>query len=262
MTFSRPAGGSPVASKTARHELDAAPEAACAAFPVLRRGGGDLETPGFESHPSDERLEALSDQALLERLLGGPDPAASGLAASALIHRFGDLGAVLAAPPSELLRSAACTQGSVFRLKLACEAGRRLAYSRARDRSVISSWSAVLDYVATRLRHELREQFRVLFLDRKNRLILDEALGRGTVDHAPVYPREVMRRALELGASAVILVHNHPSGDPTPSQADQEMTRRIVAAGETLDIQVHDHLIVGGQSVLSFRNLGLMGGRT
>jgi DNA repair protein RadC len=107
------------------------------------------------------------------------------------------------------------------------------------------------------LRHEAREQFRVLFLDKKNQLILDEVMNQGTVDHAPVYPREVVRKALEVGACAVILVHNHPSGDPTPSSADVEMTRQVVDAGRTLNIVVHDHLVVGRQGVASFKALGL-----
>jgi len=123
---------------------------------------------------------------------------------------------------------------------------------------VISSWTALLAYVKLALAHEPREQFRVLFLDKKNQLIADEVQNHGTVDHAPVYPREVMRRALELSASSVILVHNHPSGDPTPSHADIDMTRQIVEAGRTLRIGVHDHLVVGREGVASFRALGLM----
>jgi DNA repair protein RadC len=122
---------------------------------------------------------------------------------------------------------------------------------------VISSWSALLAYVKTALAHEAREQFRVLFLDKKNQLIADEVMNRGTVDHAPVYPREVMRRALELSASAVILVHNHPSGDPTPSSADIDMTRQIVEAGRSLRIAVHDHLIAARDGVASLKALGL-----
>jgi DNA repair protein RadC len=122
---------------------------------------------------------------------------------------------------------------------------------------VISSWTALLAYVRVALAHEAREQFRVLFLDRKNQLILDEVMNQGTVDHAPVYPREIMRRALELSASAVILVHNHPSGDPTPSPADIDMTKQVVDAGRPLKIQVHDHLVVGRDGVASFKALGL-----
>ena len=123
---------------------------------------------------------------------------------------------------------------------------------------VISSWTALLGYVRVALANESREQFRVLFLDKKNQLIADEVMNHGTVDHAPVYPREVMRRALELSASSLILVHNHPSGDPTPSQPDVEMTRQIIEAGRALRITLHDHLVVGRDGVASFKALGLM----
>ena len=132
------------------------------------------------------------------------------------------------------------------------------ASHEAAKRPVISSWSALLAYVRVALQHEPREQFRVLYLDKKNQLILDEVQNRGTVDHAPVYPREVVRRALELSASALILVHNHPSGDPTPSRADIEITKQVVQAGRALNVEVHDHLVVGRDGVASFKQLGLM----
>ena len=128
----------------------------------------------------------------------------------------------------------------------------------AARRPVISSWTALVSYVRVALQHEPREQFRVLYLDKKNQLQHDEILNRGTVDHAPVYPREVVRRALEVSASAIILVHNHPSGDPTPSRADIQMTKQIVEAARSLGVEVHDHLIVGREGVSSFRQLGLM----
>jgi DNA repair protein RadC len=137
------------------------------------------------------------------------------------------------------------------------EVARRIALGETRARPVISSWSALLAYVRVALAHEPREQFRVLFLDRKNQLLADEVMNQGTVDHAPVYPREIMRRALELSSSSVILVHNHPSGDPTPSRADIDMTKEVVAAGRALKIQVHDHLIVGREGVASLKALGL-----
>ncbi|MEO6378907.1 MAG: DNA repair protein RadC, partial [Caulobacteraceae bacterium] len=122
----------------------------------------------------------------------------------------------------------------------------------------VSSSSALHAYVKLALAHEGREQFRVMFLDKKNQIIADEVMNQGTVDHAPVYPREIMRRALELSASAVILVHNHPSGDPTPSRADIEVTKNIVQAGRALEIAVHDHLVVGRHGVTSFKTLGLL----
>jgi DNA repair protein RadC len=138
------------------------------------------------------------------------------------------------------------------------EVSRRVTREEANKRTVISSWTALLAYVRLSLQHEPREQFRVLYLDKKNQLILDEIQNRGTVDHAPVYPREVVRRALELSASAMIIVHNHPSGDPTPSRADIDMTRQVIEAARSLSLQVHDHLIVGREGVASFKQLGLM----
>ena len=143
-------------------------------------------------------------------------------------------------------------------LQLIFDVTRRIAREPTAKRPVISSWSALLAYVRVALQHEPREQFRVIYLDKKNQLILDEVQNRGTVDHAPVYPREVVRRALELSASALILVHNHPSGDPTPSRADVEMTKQVVQAGRALNVEVHDHLIVGRDGVASLKQLGLM----
>ena len=142
-------------------------------------------------------------------------------------------------------------------LKLLHEATARMARGEVRKRTVISSWTALLAYARVAMANASREQFRVLFLDKKNQLIADEVLNEGTVDHAPVYPREVMRRALELSASSLILAHNHPSGDPTPSRADVEMTRQVVEAGRALRISVHDHLVVGRDGVASLKGLGL-----
>jgi len=137
------------------------------------------------------------------------------------------------------------------------ETALRIGREPVKKRTVISSWSALLAYVKLALAHESREQFRVLYLDKKNQLIADEVMNKGTVDHAPVYPREVVRRALELSASSLILVHNHPSGDPTPSGADVEMTKQVVEAGRSLRIAVHDHLVVGRDGVASLKALGL-----
>jgi len=174
-----------------------------------------------------------------------------------LLARFGSLGGVLGATPEELKTLKGVGDAVALDLKLVHEAALRTAREEVKRRTVISSWSALLAYVKTAIAHEGREQFRVLFLDKKNQLIADEVMNRGTVDHAPVYPREVMRRALELSASAVILVHNHPSGDPTPSSADVDMTRQVVEAGRPLRIAVHDHLVVGRNGTASFRALGL-----
>ena len=143
-------------------------------------------------------------------------------------------------------------------LKAIAELNSRAARETIKAREVISSWSALVDYVRREIQHEAREQFRVLFLDRKNQLLTDEIMGRGTVDHAPVYPREIARRALEVQCSSLILVHNHPSGDPKPSRADIDITREIIDVLQPFDITVHDHLIVGTGGVVSFRSSGLI----
>ncbi len=187
--------------------------------------------------------------------------------AKALLARFGSLSAVLAASEAELRSVAAPdSRGRSLRvgpevaldLMALREIGMRVGQERMKGRAVITSWTALLAYVRQALAHEGREQFRVLYLDTKNQLILDEVMNQGTVDHAPVYPREIMRRALELSAKAVILVHNHPSGDPTPSRADIDMTRQVIEAGKPLQIAVHDHLIVGREGVESFKAKGLI----
>jgi DNA repair protein RadC len=134
----------------------------------------------------------------------------------------------------------------------------RAAADQVRERPIISNWAALLNYVSAKIKHEKTEQARVLYLDRKNRLIADELAGRGTVDQAPIYPREIARRALELSASAVILVHNHPSGDPTPSRADVELTREIERALAPFEIKVHDHLVVGARETVSMKAKGLI----
>ena len=204
-------------------------------------------------------LGALPDYELLELYLFRTFPRGDVKPlAKALMARFGSLAAVLSASLPELRAVAGVGEAAALDLKLAHETAQRLARAEVKKRPVISSWTALLDYVRVSLAHEGREQFRVLFLDKKNQLIADELMGTGTVDHAPVYPREIMRRALELSASAVILLHNHPSGDPTPSGADVEMTRLIVEAGAPLKVAVHDHLVVGRQGVASFKALGLM----
>ena len=204
-------------------------------------------------------LAALPDYELLELFLfrslpqGDVKPLAK-----ALLDRFGGLAAVLAAEPSALKTVKGVGASVALDLKLLQEASLRIGRAEVSKRPVISSWTALLAYTKAALAHAPREQFRVLFLDKKNQLIADEVMNEGTVDHAPVYPREVARRALELSASAVILVHNHPSGDPTPSAADVDMTRQVVEAGRPLRVSVHDHLVVGRDGVASFKSLGLM----
>ena len=204
-------------------------------------------------------LDPLPDYELLELYLFRSIPLRDVKPlAKALLARFSGLAGVLAATPAELKTVPGVGATVALDLKLLHEATLRVALQPVIKRNVISSWSALLAYVRTALAHEAREQFRVLFLDKKNQLIADEVMNRGTVDHAAVYPREVARRALELAASAVILVHNHPSGDPTPSSADVDMTRQVVDALRPLRISVHDHLVVGREGVASFKALGLM----
>ena len=202
---------------------------------------------------------ALPDYELLELVLFRAIPRRDVKPlARALLERFGDFNGVLSAPVARLCDVDGVGDAVVTELKLVEAAAHRLARSKVLKRHVISSWDQVLDYCHTTMAHRETEQFRVLYLDRKNVLIADEAQAQGTVDHVPVYPREVMKRALELNASAIILVHNHPSGDPTPSQADIEMTAQIEEAARALSIVLHDHLIIGKETELSFRAEGYL----
>jgi DNA repair protein RadC len=203
--------------------------------------------------------EALADYEMLELLLFRAIPRrdVKGLSKT-LIDNFGGFAEVLGAAPERLAEQSGMSETSARELKIVHAASLRLLQAGLMNRPVVSSWSALLDYCRAALAQEEREQFRVLFLDRKNRLMGDEVQNRGTVDHTPVYPREVLRRALELGASAVILVHNHPSGDPTPSKSDIDMTREVITAAKALKITVHDHIIVGRKDVTSFKALGLI----
>jgi DNA repair protein RadC len=178
--------------------------------------------------------------------------------AKGLIAKFGSFADVIAAPRERLLETDGIGESVVTQLKVIEAAALRLAKTRLIGRPALSSWAALLDYCAAAMARGMREEFRVLFLDRKNILIADEVQSAGTIDHTPVYPREIVKRALELGASAMILVHNHPSGDPTPSRADIEMTREIAAAAKPLKISVHDHLVIGRSGHASFKSLGLL----
>jgi DNA repair protein RadC len=203
--------------------------------------------------------DALADYELIEMLLfaakarGDTKPLAK-----ALMKRFGSFGAVLMAEPEKLMAVDGMGVVSAAALKVVAESARRLAREEAGEAPIIASWTKLLAYCRVQLAHETVENFHVLFLDRRNRLIADERQQRGTIDHTPVYPREVVKRALELGASAVILVHNHPSGDPTPSKTDIEMTRAIQDAAEKLGIKVHDHVIIGRAGHSSFKAQGLL----
>ena len=178
--------------------------------------------------------------------------------AKQLIARFGSFAEAIAAPRARLLEVDGVGDAVVAQLKIVEAAALRLSRTAMLNRPALSSWAALIDYCTAAMARSPNEEFRILFLDRKNILIADEVQTRGTIDHTPVYPREIVKRALELGASAVILVHNHPSGDPTPSRADIEMTRDVTAAAKALKIAVHDHLVIGRSGHASFKALGLL----
>lgn len=237
---------------------------------MTRRAVADIACEPFDPKEGHrERLrerfrsvstEALPDHELLELALCMivPRRDIKPLARELLEEFGGDLTMLFAASRDRLLLVSGVGHGVADFIALTGEFMARAARQPVMQREALSSWKALVDYCQKRMQGLGTEQFRVLFLDRKNRLIKDEVLGVGTVDHAPVYPREVVKRALELEASALILVHNHPSGDPSPSSADVEMTKQIVDAARALDIAVHDHLVVGRQGHASLKQLGLM----
>jgi DNA repair protein RadC len=175
-----------------------------------------------------------------------------------LIAKFGGFAEVLAAPASRLMEVKGVGEETAIELKIVHAAALKLSQQRVLRRPVIASWNDLLSYCRAAMADEPIEQFRILFLDKKNILIADEVQQRGTVDHTPVYPREVVKRALEVSASAIILVHNHPSGDPTPSGADIEMTKQVATAAKALNIRVHDHIVIGKNREASFKSLGLL----
>ncbi|MCQ4159539.1 DNA repair protein RadC [Roseomonas sp. GC11] len=203
--------------------------------------------------------EALGDHELVEMLLFLALPRRDTKpVARALLARFGSFANALAAPVAELRQVAGLGEAGIAALKTAQAAALRLMRGEVLEKPLLDHWEKLLGYLNAALARERVEQFRILFLDSRNRLIADEAQARGTVNHTPVYPREVMRRALELQATALILVHNHPSGDPTPSRADIDMTAEIKAAARTLGIVLHDHLVIGNGRHVSFRQQGLL----
>jgi len=203
--------------------------------------------------------DALPDYELLELLLFRALPRRDVKPlAKALIARFGSLAEVLAARPERLAEIPQLGESSITELKLIEAAALRLTKSAIEKRPAMGSFNAVIDYCRTAMAFNDQEQFRILFLDKKNQLIADEVQTVGTVDHTPVYPREIMRRALELNATAIVLVHNHPSGDPTPSTADIHLTHQIIAVGKPLNVLVHDHLIIGRQGHASFKSMKLI----
>jgi DNA repair protein RadC len=202
---------------------------------------------------------ALADYEMLELILFRAIPRRDVKPlAKELLEKFGSFVEVISAPSERLREIGELGEAAITELKIVEAAAHRLLQGKAKNRPVLSSWSAVLDYVRAAQAFAVKEQFRILFLDKKNQLIADEVQQEGTVDHTPVYPREVVKRALELSATAVILVHNHPSGDPTPSQADIEMTRQIASAAKPLGVALHDHIIVGKDGHASLRGLRLI----
>jgi len=203
--------------------------------------------------------EAISDYEMLELILfrAIPQRDVKPLAKD-LLATFGSFSEVIAAPVERLNEVDGLGEAAIAELKIVQAAANRLVRGEVKQRQVLSSWSNVLDYCRAAMAFESKEHFRILFLDKGNHLIADEQHQTGTVDHTPVYPREVVKRALELSATAVILVHNHPSGDPTPSRADIDMTRAIVEVARPLGISVHDHLIVGRDGHASLKALKLM----
>jgi DNA repair protein RadC len=202
---------------------------------------------------------ALADYELLELLLCQVQPRLDVKpAAKALLKRFGSFGGVMAAAPAELQEIDGVGPAAAVIIKVVQTCALRMAQQDVMKRDVIGSWKKLLDYCRMRMAEEKTEQFRLLFLDNKNALIADEEQQRGTVNHTPVYPREVVKRALELGASAIILVHNHPSGDPTPSEDDIAMTKEVAAAAEKLGIAVHDHIVIGRKGHASLRSMGYL----
>jgi DNA repair protein RadC len=226
----------------------------------------DDDAPHYLGHR--ERLRArftevggdpLPDYELLELILFRSMPRRDvNPVAKDILKRFGSFAEALAAPPQRLMEVDGVGESVATDLKIVAAAARRLTRGAVAKRPVLSSWNAVLDHCRTAMAFADREQFRLLFLDKRNVLIADEVQQSGTVDHTPVYPREVVKRALELSASAVILVHNHPSGDPTPSAADIAMTREIIDVAKPLGIAVHDHIIVGRDGHASLKGLRLI----
>jgi DNA repair protein RadC len=238
------------------------------AFPVdaAVEPPGDAPPPHYLGHRKrlkqrfmEGGADALPDYELLELVLFTAIPQGDVKdTAKDLIARFGGFANVIAAAPERLQEVKGVGPAVVTNLKIVQAAAVRLAKREAMTKPALGSYKAVVDYCVAAMAREEREQFRVLFLDRKNMLIADEVQNKGTVDHTPAYPREVVRRALELSAVSIVLVHNHPSGDPTPSRNDVDLTKEIVAAAKTLGIVVHDHLIVAKTHHASLRALGMM----
>jgi DNA repair protein RadC len=224
---------------------------------------GLSEAPHYHGHR--ERLrdrfrtagaDALSDYELLELVLFRALPRRDVKPlAKALIQAFGSFAETVHAPDARLREIGGLGEAAITEIKLIAAASNRVAKGQLKQRTVLSSWGTVIDYCRTAMAFADKEQFRILFLDKRNQLIADEVQQIGTVDHTPVYPREVIKRALELSATAIIMVHNHPSGDPTPSQADIQMTKAVIEVSKPLGIAVHDHIIVGKHGHVSLKGM-------
>jgi DNA repair protein RadC len=207
----------------------------------------------------DAGKDSLADYELLELVLFQILPRRDTKPiAKALIAKFGSFTEVLAAPEARLMEVDGVGEAVALHLKIAEAAAHRYARGPVASRPLLRSWQAVIEYCRATMAYEDREHFRILFLDKKNGLLADEVQQTGTVDHTPVYPREIVKRALELSSTAIVLVHNHPSGDPTPSRADIQMTRAIIEIAKPLGIVVHDHIIVGKEGHASFKGLKLI----
>jgi len=224
---------------------------------------GLAEAPHFHGHRDRLRArfrsagaEALSDYELLElvRFRALPRRDVKPLA-KALIQAFGSFAETVHAPDARLREIGGLGEAAITEIKLIAAASSRVAKGQLKQRTVLSSWATVIDYCRTAMAFADKEQFRILFLDKRNQLIADEVQQVGTIDHTPVYPREVVKRALELSATAIIMVHNHPSGDPTPSQADIQMTKAVIEVSKPLGIAVHDHIIVGKHGHASLKGM-------
>ena len=232
----------------------------------MNDGFQDSSVPHYSGHRKRLRerflaagADGLPDYELLELVLFRALPQLDVKPiAKALIAKFGSFADVISAPPERLREVEFVKDSAITEIKLVQAAALRLMRTKVIKKPALASWSALIDYIRAAMAYEKNEQFRILFLDKKNVLIADEVQQQGTVDHTPVYPREVVKRALELSASAIVLVHNHPSGDPTPSRADVEMTRKIIEACGNLGITVHDHVIIGREGHASLKGLRLM----
>lgn len=229
---------------------------------------GFKEAPHFHGHRDrlrgrfrDAGADALADYELLELVLFRALPRRDVKPlAKTLLNQFGSFAEVISASPSRLAETEGLGEAAILELKIVQAAANRLARGEVKRRAVLSSWSSVLDYCRSAMAFAEREQFRVLFLDKRNQLIADEVHQTGTVDHTPVYPREVVKRALELGASALIMAHNHPTGDPSPSRDDIALTREVKRALEVVGVSLHDHIIIGRKGHCSLRSMKVIDG--